>query len=78
MMILTVHPLLVWPGAIAQLLERDGLDVQEMPLTRFRDQIHAARDAMIVGCDVIQLTFHRQIELVLVNSKHLNCLEVAA
>jgi hypothetical protein len=66
------------PEAIAQLLERDGLDVQEMPLTRFRDHLHSARDMMILGCDVIQLTFHRQIELVLVNSKHLDALEVAA
>lgn len=66
------------PEAIAQLLERDGLDVQEMPLTRFRDQIHAARDAMIVGCDVMRLTFHGRTELVLVNSNHLDALEVAA
>jgi hypothetical protein len=47
----------------------EGIVTQEMPLTKFRDSVHDARDAMILGTDCIYLTFHSRKIIALVHSR---------
>ena len=42
----------------------------EIPLKQLRDEIHTVRDSLIMGTDLVILTFHRKPELAFVHWKH--------